>query len=101
MIIENKVTKFLSKLERCNDNLIYLADIEVEIVKITNVKKGKVKKTRSEMLKDELFEINPGEQNKNFLVNYINKKCNIKETETMVIKKVILKEEHGCSVYKR
>lgn len=101
MIIEDKITHRLGKYERVNDNLIYLADIYIEIIKIKKLAKGKIKNTRNEKLIDELWENNPGEQNKEYFNKKLIEKFNIKENETFEIKKVILKKEISCSFYKR
>lgn len=101
MIIEDKITSKLNKYQKVNDNLIYLADIYIEIIKIKKSTKGKIKSTRNEKLIDSLWENNPGKENKEYFDKQLIQRFNIKENETFEIKKVILKKEISCSFYKR
>lgn len=101
MIIEEKITEFLTGYKRVNENIIYLADIEVEIVKLKVLKTRKVRGIRKAKIIDELFEKNPSPENKMHLQKMLENKCEVKDSETLTIKKVILKRELSCSFYKR
>jgi hypothetical protein len=101
MIIEEKITEFLNGYKKVNENIIYLADIEVEITKLKVLKTKKVRGLRKAKIEDYLFEKNPGESNRTHMMKQLGIKCNISDSETLVIKKVILKKEISCSLYKR
>jgi len=101
MKIEEKLINKLHEWEKTSDNLIYLVNLEIEIVKIKTLKKGKVKEVRNVYLFGELWENNPGEPNKEYFTNKLEAMCDVKDKETMEIKKVILIKEIACSSYKR
>ena len=101
MIIEDKVPDNERIQYKVNNNLIYLVDYEIQLIKITNTKIGKRKSSRVVKLIDELHENNPGEHNKKFYEYSLRRKVNATEKEIMEIKKVILKKEISCSFYER
>ncbi len=101
MIIEDKITVKLSNLEKVNDNIIYLADCEVEINRIKKLKKEIKRDQRFVFIKDILFEKNPGEANAKHSHKMLEVACKVDEFETLIVKKVILKKELSCSLYKR
>ena len=103
MTIEDKIPdKYrLSKMERVNDNLIYLVDYEIALIKLKNTKHGKTKSIRIVILEDEMHENNPGKHNKEYYETCLRAKTKASEKETMEIRKVILKKEITCSFYER
>jgi len=101
MIIEEKITVRLDKLQKVNENIIYVADVEVEIIKLKILKTKKVKEVRHEKIVDILFEKNPSEANKIYFENLLKFKCSVTEFEKLEIKKITLKKELSCSFYKR
>jgi len=103
MTIEDKIPdKFrLNKLEKVNNNLIYLVDYEICLTKLKKTKYGKSKSIRIVFLENEMHENNPGKENKEYYEKYLRLKTNASENETMEIKKVILKKEIACSFYER
>lgn len=103
MIIEDKIPdKFrLDKIERINNNLIYLVDYEICLTEFKQTRYGKKKITRVICLKDEIHENNPGKDNKEYYDICLRYKTKSSKNEIMEIKKVILKKEIACSFYKR
>ncbi len=102
MIIEDKITEFMEPMKKVNNNVIYIADIEFEVVKSVKIKnRGIAKKKRIVKLKDQLFQKNPGELNRIHSMETFREKLELKEKETLEIKKVVLKKELSCSFYKR
>ena len=101
MIIEDKITEFMQKHKRINENIIYLSDIHFNIVKLVKLKKGDVKRKRIAILTDELFQKNPGIDMTEYNFNKYVEKLKITEKETFEVSKVVLKKEISCSFYKR
>ena len=101
MKIEDKCTERIPLNRRINDNLIYEVDIYIDIVKIKKLKKGLTKERRSVILKDWLWENNPGPANEKYFNEKIEMNLNLKDSETMEISKIVLKKEISCSFYER
>lgn len=93
MIIEDKLTLVIK--DRVNEHIIYLVDLYITI------KNNKTRKKTSLILYNELYELYPGESQSIYQKYYIERKSKIKNTESIEINKVILKEEHGFTSYKR
>lgn len=100
-MIEKKLTVFLTEYEKVNDNIIYLCDVEVEIFKVKILKYQKKRTSRIEIIRNTTYEKNPGEQNKNGLINHLSKIFNKSEDETIEIGIITIKKELSCSLYKR
>lgn len=101
MIIEDKITEFMDKIKKVNENIIYLADIHFNIVKIINGSSGKTKRRRSAVLVDQLFQKNYGSVDLEYHMNEYKRKLNTTEKDLVEIHKVVLKKEISCSFYKR
>jgi len=113
--IVKEITKKLSKREKINDRLIYIADIylEIETIKIRSKNKkkyiekdenGEIPK-RTEILKNQVYESKPDSFNLNYFIKEVERKCKLivdkkaKTKETMQITKIVLLKEIGCSTY--
>ena len=101
MIIEDKIKVRLTEFQKINDNIIYLADCEVEIKREKKLKKEIKRSIRIVKLTDIIFEKNQGKENEHYSKKVLENRCSIDEFETLVIKKIILKKELSCSLYKR
>lgn len=91
----------MEPMKKVNENIIYLADIHFSIVKTLKTKSGKIKKIRTVVLLDELFQKNPGEDMIKYDNQIYSEKLKVTEKEIMEISKVVLKKEISCSFYKR
>lgn len=98
--IEKEITKKLSKRDKINNRLIYIADIYCEIIYKSELKK-KESQRRKEIiiLKDQLYESKPSKENKEYFLKECLRKCDLEKTKQMEIKKIVLKKELGCSIY--
>ena len=101
MKIEDKCTERIPENRRINDNLIYLVDLEVDIVRIKKLKKGLTKVRRKVIIENCLWENNPGKSNEEYFNKDNEMRLNLKDSEAMEISKVTLKKEISCSFYKR
>lgn len=103
MDVIDEITERLDKLRRINDRLIVLSDIYVTVEKKVERSKNKqkyiVREKRNVIVKDILYELKPGPENIKYFNSQMERKVNLHEKETMVIDKIVLKREIGCSVY--
>lgn len=101
MIIEDKLTEFIEKNKRVNNYIIYEVDMEVHVTKVFKAKTNKSKQKRIVIIKNKLWQKNPGKAGEKYENSLLEKECDIKENETFEIKKVTLKREISCSFYER
>jgi len=106
IVIKNNVViidKLIEKIQKnkVSENLIYLVDIEFEIIKNWTSGKIKKRKKRVEILKNILWENNPGEKNIKYYDSEYIRILKITDKETIEMKKVTLIKEISCSLYER
>ncbi len=99
MIIDDSNVEKMLPINRINDNIIYMGDIEGEIVKKSVSLKRRIikRKIRKFNIKAQVFckrELN--DQN-NYLHNMLRYKFEVKKDEILEIKKVTLIKELTCS----
>lgn len=104
MIIIDKITVKLNKLEKINDRIIYLADLKIiaekKSIRQQNGRKYIKKTERDFFLKNVVYcKKHKNKENEKYFLDNIRTKLKLSKEEDLIIKEVILKKEIGCSTY--